>query len=221
MKNINLITLGCSWTAQFDESVLPWPDVIGNEKNWEVTNYGQKGGGNKFALDQFILHILYGRKVDKAYWLLTEWDRYDTIFPNKPWPETLHPFQSSVRPAGYRNRALEKFKTVRTDYTDQAFKNFTDWTDRKIEIGSILLDCIDMKDMVNTNLYYIVIFQKLCKARGIDFKIIQGLRPINCPDRLLDLHKYILKSNLNSKLVPYIGYPFSNIERSSQWTQDK
>ncbi len=218
MKNIQLVTLGCSWTAQFSKSVSPWPDVIGKENGWEVTNYGQPGAGNKFALDRLLVHILKGDRVDKVYWLLTQWDRFDITVPNKPYPVTIKPY-SQQNPL-YKEYSLKFYKHFQPEYTEKELDEHASRIDRKIKIGRTLLDCNNMQHMVDTNLYYILSVQKLCKELDIDLKIIQGMRPIQTTGTR-ELHHNILKSSFNKDLDHYIGYPFYNIEDSGKWTEDK
>jgi hypothetical protein len=225
-KNINLVTLGCSWTDQYDTNINPWPKVIQEKTGWNVVNYGLSGSGNKYAFDKFIIHIKKIGIPDKLYWLITEFDRIDII------SQEHNNGTTSFRPNSWASRFLsdgtDKFEenkkiqyekaailwhTRNPDATEDQIELFNKSINRDWKILEDLVKITDYQLVTDYNLDLIYKMQFFCKHYNIELKIIAALAPFKTYRDLQESKaaKIILKSRFFKKIDPstIIGWPFA------------
>jgi len=207
---MTIVTLGCSFTDCYHRDINPWPKVIENKTGIPVINYGISGSGNKYSFDAFINHLKNDKEVDTVYWLMTEFDRMDTIGLWKPKVFnryfTLKPYATGKNPENF----LNKWISAKSKVTGEVEKENQDLLriKREIRLGRIMYENISPLEFFDYNLMLIHLTQKVCKEYGIKLKIASGLRPLYTHDS--EEISYILKSKYNKNIdfSSIIGYPF-------------
>lgn len=209
---MHLITLGCSWTQQYDSSIKPWPEIISEKTGWNLINYGLNGSGNKYALDRFLDHIRKGLPVDKVYWLLTEYDRLDISTHNSFNNLTFKIINHGLN-LNFLERAQKRFLELHPDATEAQINLMINNNDKIKKICEIMANNLDYQHIIDTTFYYIFLMQSICEQYNIELKIAQGIPPINyyiAETSPQIIASNILKSKFAKKLNSnnFIGYPF-------------
>lgn len=213
---MTIVTLGCSFTDHYHRDVNPWPKVIEKRTGIQVVNYGWCGSGNKYSFDALINHLKQGKEVDTVYWLMTEFDRMDTIGlwrPKLPGPFfSLRPYPTGKDPEGFLNR-WNMDRTERSSKPDLKINSEIEDKDlqrikREIRLGRIMYQNISQTEFFDYNLMLVHLIQKVCKDYNINLKIMSALRPLYTND--LKEMSFILKSKYVKKIdfSSVIGFPF-------------
>lgn len=202
---MKIVALGCSFTEKYKGGGNPWPDIIAEKTGHDVINYGLASSANRYAYTRLLHHLMYREKIDKVYWLMTEFHRID-----------MHKF--GIAPLDH-----EQYP----DYFKFSYKMLSDTmnsSDLEIAKNQFLGELKARQVLANTPISYwiddtIMIIhhvQELCKAYGIELKIIQALKPMNsyfykCTEK--EICKAILSSKYSNLLdhSSIVGYPWMKI----------
>jgi hypothetical protein len=175
-----LLAAGCSYTdANFKsrDNTIPedkkggwpmWPELVAKEFNLEVINYGKRGKGNGYILEQILNGLsIYKDRVDTVAVLLTAAERYNF-------------FNMALDPSV----DLDVYLDLKTNVDDRG-QWILDWFDT---IGGTIninywksegFSTDTYKYIVDHYFFNILSLIKMCEAYKVKLVIMQGIRPIH------------------------------------------
>ena len=213
---MTIVTLGCSFTAQYHKDVNPWPKIVEDKTGIPVINYGWCGSGNRYSFDALINHLKQDKEVDTVYWLMTEFDRMDTIGLIKPNVTgnffSLRPYPTGKDPENFLNLwklgRLERLSQAGLDINSDIEGRDLQRIKREIRLSRIMYQNISPLEFFDFNLMLVYLMQKVCEDYNIKLKIICGLKPLFTTNK--KEISFILKSKYINKIdfTTVIGFPF-------------
>jgi len=210
---MTILCLGCSWTDKYHKDVAPWPEVIESKTGEKVVNLGLNGSGNRYAYDQFLNYIRTEEKPTTVYWLMTEFDRVDTLL--KTHRHGIFTFKTLTQGRD-QERYLERWgeNYLESHSPGEAFEKSKKLVGRDAQLASLLADIYHPTDFIDYNLHMMYVVQRVCDYYNIKLRIglaLLPLQPFLIPEaNSQDLGWAILKSKYSDKLKKQnlIGWPF-------------
>tara|TARA_Y100000385_G_scaffold46454_2_gene43091 strand:- start:3504 stop:4196 length:693 start_codon:yes stop_codon:yes gene_type:complete len=187
------ITLGCSFTAQYDPDVKPWPKLF-RRLGHKVYDYSLNGSSNYDQFTKLVWHLSHS-EADNVYWLMTEFDRI--TFGST----------GNLNAVSYDNNPdLEKhyMEFAKAHKNPDAEK----WVSAQVKEQRMLSEALSKTSLqywVDHNVTLAMQAHNICKAYNINLKIIQGIHPLN-----YYLHGYdkakVIKAFIKSSYISPIDH---------------
>ena len=211
---MTILCLGCSWTAKYHKNVAPWPEVIESKTGEKVVNLGLNGSGNRYSYDRFLNYIRTEEKPSTVYWLMTEFDRIDTLLHSNQFGIfTFKTLTHGRNKEAYLERWVQCYRETNPE-SPKLLEERKKLVEQDAEITSLLADIYHPVDFIDHNLHMMFMVQSICDYYNIKLRIGLALLPIQSyftpgiNDK--DLGWAILKSKYSDKLKKQniIGWPF-------------
>lgn len=211
---MTILCLGCSWTDKYHKNVSPWPEVVESQTGEKVVNLGRDGSGNRYAYDQFLNYIRTNEKPSAVYWLMTEFDRIDCIFPSgRHGVFTIKTLTQGKNKKLYLERWERKYLENNTP-SPEVLAEAKARVERDSEITELIAEVYDPLDFIDHNLHMLYMVQVICEHYNIKLRVGMALLPLqgffidNMENK--EIGWGILRSKYSNKLKKenIIGWPF-------------